>query len=231
MVVYVRGWPSMRSIFWRLVMGLLFVLIIFLDGGPMPGISLWSHSELVLTFFVLRLIIILIEGNISVSYVLWMSLRQRLTLSFIVLSFMRSEGDFIVCSKIVSLFHLFSITVSSGVSRFIFRRPLCSAIVLYSHFFLFDIPLISLLLPFSQPYLLYRVWKGRPILPVIPAHNSFLCQRQSSRISQRQIKVMSIHKLILLWLISFLHLRAPSLCLGPSLCLSSPLLASCCLLF
>lgn len=60
----------MLSTFWRFVMGLLFVLVIFLNGGVMLYVCLWGPSELVLIVFGLRPIIILIAETGSISCVL-----------------------------------------------------------------------------------------------------------------------------------------------------------------
>ena len=139
-----------------------------------------------------------------------MRLRLRFTFFFISLSTMKLKGYFFVCSKSVSLFVISSVTMINNVLHFIFRRSLCSVIVLYNHYFLTNILLLSSLRPFAHPYLLYVVWNSHPSLPALPVILELsdpvlaICTRDTLLWVARDSTVhLHISMCIIPWLISF----------------------------
>lgn len=221
----------MQSTFWRYVMGLLFVLVTYLGGGLMPCVSPLDPLGLVLTVFGLRPTIILTVESRFVSCVLYRRSRSRFTLFSGALSIMRSEGDFTACFGIVLLFQISLVTVIRDALHFIFRRLPCFGIVLYSHYFLTDILLLSSLLLFSHPYLLYVVSRGRLVLPDHVLTSDLSDPGHSlPRDCRSRLEVLYIRSLLLRWLTSFCLERTPSPYCCHSLYLSSSS-CFCCLLF
>ena len=109
-------------------MVLLCVLVIYIDVGVTPFDSPWAPSELVLIIFRSGLITIWTQRIKFVDCVLWQRLSLRPIFYFVALSTMRSEGDFIVFSEILSLSEFFNY-----VDQWCLALYLCEATLLREH--------------------------------------------------------------------------------------------------
>ena len=202
-------------------MVLLFVLATFPRDGLMLCVSLWDLSELGLIVFRSRLTIILTVESGSAGFALWVRWRQRHTSFFVAPFIMRSEVDFSACFGIASLFMIFSATMISIVSHFIFERPLCSVIARSSHCFRISTRLLSSLLPFSHHYLLCVGWKGLLALLDLPGIPNASGPGLAICISDTPLLVATYRAGPLLidihfiqWLTSFRLAKTPKLFLG-----------------